>query len=364
MINCANPKAQYLSYKDEIDRAVLNVLNDDQYILGSQVSEFEKNFAEYIGVESSIGVANGTDAIEISLRAMNIGHGDKVITVSHSAVATIAGIESTGANAVVIDLEEDFYTLDPSLLEQAYSKDVRAIVAVHIYGQASEIEKIKNFCSDKGIYLIEDVAQAHGAIFNSKRLGSIGDVGCFSCYPTKNLGAIGDGGIITTSNQDLASKIRKIREYGWNNRISEFKGRNSRLDEIQAAILNIKLKNLDSDNNKRKKIAEIYDDLNCENFKTPLKRKDADHVYHLYVCRLDNRKKLIEFLKERDILAGIHYPVPIHCQPAYLNSLEKGSSLKITEKIANEIISLPIYPELSIDNAKIIKNHIKDYLES
>ena len=363
MIYCANPKAQYLSYSEEIDAAIKNVLHGDQYVLGSQVSILEKDFAEYIGVQHSIGVANGTDAIEISLRAMGIGAGDKVITVSHSAVATIAGIESTGASAVIVDLEDDFYTMNPLHLENAYSDEVKAIIAVHIYGQSSQIDKIKDFCSEKNIFLIEDVAQAHGAKFKNKRLGSIGDVGCFSCYPTKNLGAIGDGGLVTTSNSELASKIRMIREYGWDNRISKIKGRNSRLDEIQAAILNVKLKRLDADNNRRKKIAEIYDQLNCSNFKTPVRRGNTDHVFHLYVCRLKNRDALLDFLKERGIFAGIHYSTPIHLQPAYIDNLEKGSSMDITEKIANEIISLPMYPELPIEVALAIQNHIKDFLK-
>jgi dTDP-4-amino-4,6-dideoxygalactose transaminase len=364
MIYCANPKAQYLSYRKEIDQAIKKVLNNDQYILGSEVSELEQKFASYIGVNSSVGVANGTDAIEISLRAMGIGEGDKVITVSHSAVATIAGIESTGASALVIDLEKDFYTMDHNLLEAAYDKQVKAVVAVHIYGQSSQIDKIKEFCVEKNIFLIEDVAQAHGASFNNMKLGSIGDVGCFSCYPTKNLGAVGDGGIVTTNNSNLAKKIRMIREYGWNNRISEIKGRNSRLDEIQAAVLNIKLKNLDYDNNRRKKIAEIYDDLNCHNFITPTYRKNADHVFHLYVCRLKARDKLITYLNERDIFPGIHYSTPIHKQPAYIKNLKQGSVMNITENIANEIISLPMYPELPHDDAKKIRNHINNFLRA
>ncbi|MAZ79887.1 MAG: erythromycin biosynthesis sensory transduction protein eryC1 [Gammaproteobacteria bacterium] len=364
MIYCANPKAQYLSYRKEIDQAIKKVLNNDQYILGSEVSELEQKFASYIGVNSSVGVANGTDAIEISLRAMGIGEGDKVITVSHSAVATIAGIESTGASALVIDLEEEFYTMDHNLLEAAYDKQVKAVVAVHIYGQSSQIDKIKEFCVEKNIFLIEDVAQAHGASFNNKRLGSIGDVGCFSCYPTKNLGAIGDGGIVTTNNSNLAKKIRMIREYGWNNRISEIKGRNSRLDEIQAAVLNIKLKNLDYDNNRRKKIAEIYDDLNCDNFITPNYRKNTDHVFHLYVCRLKVRDKLITYLNERDIFPGIHYSTPIHLQPAYLGTIELGSAMTVTETICHEIISLPMYPELTIAEAEKVAANVQLFFKN
>ena len=322
MISCANPKAQYLSYKDQIDEAISKVLNSSQYILGDEVEKLEENFACYIGVSDAVGVANGTDAIEISLRAMGIGFGDKVITVSHSAVATIAGIESTGAEAIVIDLESNFFTMDPNLLNKALSSDVKAVVVVHIYGQSSDIFKIKDFCTNNKLFLIEDVAQAHGAKFKNARLGSIGDVGTFSCYPTKNLGAIGDGGLVTTNNKELAKKMRMIREYGWVDRQSEIKGRNSRLDELQAAILNIKLFHLDSDNQKRKDIANQYNKINCEGFITPARRDLCDHVYHLYVCKTSFRDDLINYLNSKDIYPGIHYSLPIHLQPAYLNNIQ------------------------------------------
>lgn len=361
MIICANPKAQYMAYKEEINDAVLNVLNSKQYILGEQVAKLEASFANYIGVSSAIGVANGTDAIEIALRAMGIGSGDKVITVSHSAVATIAGIEATGASAVVVDLESDFFTLDPALLQGAYSREVKAVVAVHIYGQPSKIDEIKDFCSENKLFLIEDTAQAHGARFQGARLGSIGDVGTFSCYPTKNFGAIGDGGLIVTDNKDLAEKMRMIREYGWKDRVSAIKGRNSRLDEIQAAILNIKLPHLDEDNQKRRNIAKIYDELSCDNFITPARRQDCEHVFHLYVCKTKYRDQLIKFLNEKDIFPGIHYSQPIHLQPAYLNNLELGSKLTVTESICNEIISLPMYPELPISDVQAVCSVIKEF---
>jgi len=364
MIYCANPKAQYLAYEDEINQAVSKVLNSSQYILGEEVEQLEESFANYIGVSSAIGVANGTDAIEIALRAMDIGSGDKVITVSHSAVATVAGIESTGAEAVVIDLENDFFTMDPNLLQNAFSKEVKAIIAVHIYGQSSQIDEIKEFCIKNRLFLIEDVAQAHGAKFNDSRLGSIGDVGTFSCYPTKNLGAIGDGGLITTNNSDLANKMKMIREYGWKDRVSTVKGRNSRLDEIQAAILNVKLAHLDDDNNKRKNIASLYDEINCENLITPVRRKSCDHVFHLYVCKTKYRNELIDFLNKKDIYPGIHYIQPIHLQPAYLNSIQLGSELEVTESICHEIISLPMYPQLSVADAENVCFEVKKFFDN
>ncbi len=363
MITCANPKAQYLSYEEEINAAINSVLNGSSYILGDQVSLLEKKFSDFIGTNFSVGVANGTDAIEIALRALDIGVGDQVITVSHSAVATIAGIEACGASPVIVDLEEDFYTMDPNLLKAALNPKVKAIIVVHIYGQSSSMNQIVDFCNENNLYLIEDCAQAHGAYYEDKRLGSIGDIACFSCYPTKNLGAIGDGGLITTNSHELASKSRKIREYGWVNRVSEIKGRNSRLDEIQAAILNVKLKYLDSDNYKRNQIAKVYDHLSCENFQVPKRRQNADHVFHLYVCRTPYRDDLIQYLQDFDVFPGIHYPLPIHLHPAYKGKVDLGSKTSITESIAKEIISLPMYPELKISEAQMIVELVKSFNE-
>ncbi|MEL0208906.1 MAG: DegT/DnrJ/EryC1/StrS family aminotransferase [Gammaproteobacteria bacterium] len=363
MIVCANPKAQYLSYENEIKSSIERVLNGTQYILGVEVNNFEESFAEYIGSKHAVGVANGTDAIEISLRAMGIGHGDKVISVSHSAVATIAGIESTGASAVLVDLEADFYTLDADLLEQAYTDSVKAVVAVHIYGQASNIKAIQDFCKLKGIFFIEDVAQAHGSEVDNKKLGSIGDVGTFSCYPTKNLGAIGDGGVITTNNTELYEKIKMLREYGWKDRVSQIRGRNSRLDEIQAAILSVKLKYLDEDNHRRNKIADIYDQIKIDNFLTPIRRENCKHVFHLYVCKTSKRDKLINFLNKRNIFPGIHYPIPIHLQPAYEGKIELGSVMSVTENIADNIISLPMYPELPIKDAEKVRDSVVNFFD-
>ena len=361
MILCADPKAQYLSHKDEIDDAIHSVLNGPKYVLGEQVEALEENFSQYIGVKHSIGVANGTDAIELALRALDIGYGDKVITVSHSAVATVAGIEASGATPVVVDLEEEFYTMDPLLLEQVFSKEVKAVIAVHLYGQPSSMDKIQSFCSAHNLFLIEDCAQAHGATYKGERVGSIGDIGTFSCYPTKNLGAIGDGGLVTTNSSDIARKIKMIREYGWVNRISEVKGRNSRLDELQAAILNIKLKYLDDDNQKRKNLALIYDQLSSESLVIPQRRVKSDHVFHLYVCQLPQRDELKTFLEKHNIFPGIHYPSPIHLQPAYINSMEVPASMQVTETICQNILSLPMYPELGHDKAKLIVDLIVSF---
>ncbi len=362
-IVCANPLKQFHRYQDEIETAVIKVLRSKCYILGTEVRSFENEFANYVDCRYGIGVANGTDAIEIALRSLNIGKGDEVITVSHTAVATIAAIEATGATPVLVDIEEDTFTLNPTQIEYVISEKTKAVVAVHLYGQAANITTIKEICDKRNIQLIEDCAQAHGGLFNGKKLGSFGKLGCFSCYPTKNLSAIGDGGIITTNDSELASRCKEIREYGWRKKfISEVKGKNSRLDEIQAAILRVKLKYLDEDNSERQKIALIYDNLLKEtSLRLPFTQKGNVHVYHQYVIRTNAQKDLLDFLRENSVFAGIHYPMPIHLQPAYKNKVKIAKDLSVTEQVAKQIISLPIYPGLTIEEIELVSQLIKQF---
>lgn len=362
MIFCANPLAQFHSYQAEIEEAVLAVLRSNQYILGEQVALLEQEFASYIGTTSAIGVANGTDAIELALRGLGIGPGDQIITVSHTAVATVAAIEAVGAQPVLVDIDPQFYTLSPTQLDEAFTPRTKAVIAVHLYGQAANLDAIQTFCDKHKIFLIEDVSQAHGAKYKGKRLGSIGNIGCFSCYPTKNLGAIGDAGLITTNDKSLAIKISMLREYGWNNRISEVPGRNSRLDELQAAILRIKLKNLDVDNNKRCQLAAYYTKQLAElAFQLPEIHADVEPVFHLYVLQTEGREGILKYLKEKGIQAGIHYPVPVHLQPAYQNRIRTVGDMNITENIAQRIISLPMYPEFPISDAEMVVDNLKKY---
>ena len=365
MIFCANPSAQFKTYQSEIEAAVLKVMRSNQYVLGEEVDSLEQEFASYIGVSHAIGVANGTDALELSMRALDIKPGDEVITVSHTAVATVAAIESLGAIPVLVDVEQDFYTLDPAKLSEAMSKKTKAVIAVHIYGQSANLEDISNFCIQNSLFLIEDVSQAHGAKWNGSRLGSIGDIATFSCYPTKNLGAIGDAGLVATKDSALAKKVRMLREYGWENRyVSEFPGRNSRLDESQAAILRIKLKGLDRDNEKRRQIAKIYQEsLPGLDFHLPKVRKGAEHVFHLYVLRCNFQQNLIEDLKKDGINLGIHYPLAVHQQNAYINRV-KASSMEITEQLSRQVVSLPIYPELRLSDAHKVSAAIRAWVES
>jgi dTDP-4-amino-4,6-dideoxygalactose transaminase len=363
MIPCANPLSQFQSHRAEIEEAIQRVLQSGHYILGPELEALECEFAAYIGTSHAIGVANGTDALELSLRALGIGPGDEVITVSHTAVATVAAIEAAGAIPVLVDVEADFYTLAAEQLSEVLTRRTRAVLAVHLYGQAADMDAIVAFCRERKLALVEDVSQAHGARWRGKRLGSLGDIACFSCYPTKNLGAIGDAGLITTSDMGLAARVRTLREYGWRERyISEFAGRNSRLDELQAAILRVKLRHLDEDNAKRRVHAARYKEgLAGLGFHLPVARQGAEHVFHLYVMMSGERQRLIEYLKQHGIHAGIHYPVPVHLQPAYQNRLRAAASMNRTEALRNEIVSLPLYPELEADKLEKVIAALKSF---
>jgi len=352
LIMCSNPKAQYLSHKDEIDAAVNRVLESGWYILGNEVRSFEKEFAQYTETSYGIGVGSGTEAIHLALSTFGIGPGDEVITVSHTAVATVAAIELAGATPVLVDIEPDYFTIDPGKIEAAITPKTRAVIPVHLYGQPADMDPIMELARSYSLKVIEDCAQAHGALYKGKRAGSIGDAGCFSFYPTKNLGAIGDAGIIVTRHRDIAERARYLREYGWAERyVSHLPGMNTRLDEIQAAILRVKLKYLDKDNARRICIANEYSILSEFGVKVPKERMSTAHIYHLFVIRSAKRNELVKFLEERGIAASIHYPVPVHLQPAY-RRLNSALPLPETERAACEILSLPIYPELSKDEGQ------------
>jgi len=362
MIQCASPKDQFLSHKDEIQAAVLSVLESGWYILGNEVKEFEKEFANYIGVKNGIGVGSGTEALHLVLKSYGIGAGDEVLTVSHTAVATVVAIELTGATPIFVDIEPEYFTMDPIKLEAAITPKTKAIIPVHLYGQPADLEQIGIIAKKYGLKVIEDCAQAHGAKYLDQRIGSFGDAACFSFYPTKNLGAVGDGGIVVTDDIELAEKCKSLREYGWTERyISKYSGWNTRLDEIQAAILRVKLKYLDRDNEKRRYIAlNYYESLSDTGVILPKVRERSEHVYHQFVIKTAFRADLISFLKSRNINALIHYPVPVHLQPGYKKSA--SISLTETEKITKEIISLPIYPELLYKSVDSVIQAIKEFM--
>lgn len=349
MIACGNPRAQYEAHRTAIDDAVRRVLESGRYVLGEEVRAFEREFASYLDVRHAVGVGSGTEALHLALVACGIGAGDEVITVAHTAVATIAAIELAGATPVFVDIEPDYFTLDPNQLENAITSRTKAIIPIHLYGQPADLGRISTVAQRYGLRVIEDCAQAHGAMYRERRVGAYGDLACFSFYPTKNLGAIGDGGAVVTNDPELADRVRCLREYGWVERnVSTIRGWNSRLDELQAAILRVKLQLLDVDNDQRRRIATLYDELLSDSdLILPQRRGDATHVFHLYVVRSADRDDLLARLREHGVGAMVHYPVPVHLQPAYAGRIPGSNNLPNTERIAGEILSLPIYPELT-----------------
>jgi dTDP-4-amino-4,6-dideoxygalactose transaminase len=363
-----DPRAGYLVHKPAIDRAISRVLEGGSYILGKEVESFEAAFADFVGVAHAVGCASGTDAIELALRACNIGPGDLVFTVSHTAVATVAAIERVGAMAVLIDVEPGTYTMAPHELSRAlqvsHAGRPAAVLPVHLYGQPAALSALCDLARANGLRLIEDCAQSHGALYRGRPTGSFGDVGCFSFYPTKNLGALGDGGMVVSRNPALAAALREMREYGWRERyVSACVGINSRLDSIQAAILGVKLGSLAADNARRRNIADRYDSgLTKLPLTLPKRRTDATHVFHQYVIRLPERDALRDWLHAAGIGTGIHYPVPVHLQPAYRGRLAAGpAGLGVTERAARQILSLPMYPQISEEMIERIITQIQGF---
>jgi dTDP-4-amino-4,6-dideoxygalactose transaminase len=353
MIQCASPAAQYRTHKEAIQAAVLRVLESDSYILGREVSEFESAFAAYcdpLQTLHAVGVNSGTDALILAMRALGIGSGDEVVTVAHTAVATVAAIIAVGATPVLVDIDPTTYTIDPDLIEPAITSRTKAVIAVHLYGQAADMDAVNEIARRHGVAVIEDCAQAAGGIYKGKRIGCLGDVACFSFYPTKNLGAIGDAGMVVATDAVLAARVRCLRQYGWDSeRQTLVPGFNSRLDEVQAAILNVKLPSLDVDNERRAKHAAAYrEGLSSLSLLLPAVRPDTRHAYHLYVIACDDRDGLKATLGKAGIMGGIHYPVPIHRQGGYAQRVVSPSQgLPVTDQLVARILSLPLYPELS-----------------
>jgi dTDP-3-amino-3,4,6-trideoxy-alpha-D-glucose transaminase len=332
----------------DIDAAVRRVLDSGWYILGGEVEAFEAEFAAYHGVRHAVGVANGTDAIELALRAAGVGVGDEVITVAHTAVATVCAIERAGAKPVLADIDPQTYTLDPAAAEAAITPRTKAIIPVHLYGQPADMAALVAIAEQHRLLLIEDCAQAHGARLNGRLVGTWGHLAAFSFYPTKNLGAVGDGGAVLTNDDGYAQRLRRLRNYGQISRYDHAeRGINSRLDELQAAILRVKLPHLDAQNARRRQIARGYDDGLAEFVTVPPQRPGAESVYHLYVVRHPARDALRARLADAEIGTLIHYPTPIHLQPAYRDLGCAPGSLPVTERVSREIVSLPLYIGLS-----------------
>jgi len=363
----ADPKAGYLAHGREINAAMQAVLNSGRYILGKQVELFEQEFAASLGAAYAVGTASGTEALELALRVCGIGRGDAVLTVSHTAVATVAAIELAGAIPLLVDIDPATFTLDADCLQEAirFFKNryrLKAIIPVHLYGHPADMPKLKTIADKNKLSIIEDCAQSHGATLNGRNTGTWGRAAAFSFYPTKNLSALGDAGALVTDDPALARRARQIREYGWQTRyISRVPGMNTRLDELQAAVLRVKLRYLKRENASRCRIAKKYDALLAGlTIKPPPVMPGAGHVFHQYVIRSSRRDRLKDFMLRRGVATAIHYPVPVHLQPAYRKRALAGR-LKNTEKACKEILSLPMHPYLTDKQVKYVGKVIVDF---
>ena len=365
MINIpfGNLQRQYQKYRPEIDKAIQCVLNSGYFILGENVEKFECEFSNYCGLKYGVGVGSGTEALHLALLACDVGCGDEVLTVANTAMPTVSAISFAGAKPVFVDIDENSFNINTALIEEKISEKTKVILPVHLYGNPCRMDDILRIAKKYNVRVIEDCAQAHGTAYKGKKVGSFGDAGCFSFYPSKNLGAFGDGGIIVTDSKELEHKLRLLRNYGQESRyFNIIKGFNSRLDEIQASILRFKLKELDNWNKIRINIAKKY----TESFKSlpiiyPQVVSDSMHVFHLYVIRVRNREKFMDYLSRNGVNVLIHYPVPIHLQPAYKDLEIEEGSLPVTEMVSKEIVSIPIYPELEEREVDYIIGKIKNY---
>jgi len=356
-------KAQYFSIKEEIDQAISNVIQDSAFIGGKYAKVFEKSFADYVGVKNCVGVGNGTDALCIVLKALGISDGDKVITVANTFIATSEAITMTGAKVVFVDCNEETYNIDVDKLEQAITGKTKAIIPVHLYGQPAQMDKIKDVAKKHNLYVVEDAAQAHGAEYQGQRIGTIGDMACFSFFPGKNLGAYGDAGAIVTNNDELARKARMYANHGRIEKYNhEFEGTNSRLDGLQAAILDVKLKHLDKWIERRRAIARMYDAALKDIVITPSVMPDVKHVYHLYVIRVKNRDRVKELLAEKGIATGIHYPIPLPFLKAYSYLGHNPADFPVAYSMKEEILSLPIHGDMTDEQVEYVIANLKDIM--
>ncbi len=364
MIPFVDLKAQYSSIKDEVDAAVAGVMASSQFALGDSVAAFESDFAAYCGVEHAIAVNSGTSALHLALLAAGVGPGDEVITVPHTFVATVAAILYTGARPVYVDIDPVTFNMDPEALEPARTDCTKAILPVHLYGQPADMDPILNFAEKEGLKVIEDAAQAHGAEYRGKRTGCLGDLGCFSFYPGKNLGAYGEGGAVTTNDADYADTIRMLRDWGQDGKYNHVRlGFNARMDGIQGAVLGAKLRHLEAWTEARRAHAARYDDiLSRIGISTPKAMDYARHVYHVYAVRVTDRTRVQAALMEHGVQTGIHYPTPVHLQPGYADPRYAAGDFPHSESAAAEVLSLPMYPELTPDQINAVASAMREAL--
>ncbi len=358
---------QYQVISEEANHAVLEILRSGRYIGGEAVSELERQFALYHGVSDCVACNSGTDALYLALRSLGIQAGDEVITSTFSFIATAEAINLVGAVPVFVDIDINTFNLDVALLEKALTPQTKAIIPVHLFGQSVNMSEVVNFARSHNLLVIEDCAQATGAEWHGQKVGSIGDIGCFSFFPTKNLGGCGDGGAITTNNPELAAQIRMIKEHGSKERyLHEVIGVNSRLDAVQAVILQIKLKYLDFWNNQRIEIAQRYRELlqPLPNITLPAALAGGKHVWNQYTILTENRDQMRAALQEKDVLSMVYYPIPLHLQPVYQYLGYKKGDLPVAELASEKVLSLPMFPDLSCEEQQRVAYALKDCLHS
>ena len=365
MIPFSDLRAQYHSIKPEIDEAVLNVLESAQYVLGGEVSGFEKEFAAYCGASEAIAVNSGTSALHLALLAAGIGEGDEVITVPFTFVATVAAIRYTGARPVFVDVDSESYTLDVARLEKAITRRTRAILPVHLYGQPADMHPILEIAKARDLVVIEDAAQAHGARYRNKTVGSLGDLACFSFYPGKNLGAYGEGGAVVTGNPDFARKIRMLRDWGAERKYEHvLAAYNYRMEAMQGAILRVKLRHLDRWTQMRRAHAIRYgEELAAIGVQPPVEMPYAKHVYHVYAIESAHRARLQQHLAAQQIQTGIHYPYPVHLTGAHADLGYKRGDFPVAEHAAARVLSLPMYPEMDSGTPGVVAAAIRSFQE-
>jgi dTDP-4-amino-4,6-dideoxygalactose transaminase len=354
-------KAQYQSIKPEIDAAIARVLDSCQFVLGSEVAGFEQEFATYCGAAECIALNSGTSALHLALLAAGVGAGDEVITVPFTFVASVAAIIYAGARPVLVDIDPRSFTMDPTAIESAITPRTKAILPVHLYGQPADMDPIMDVARKHGLVVIEDAAQAHGAKYRGRAVGSIGDMACFSFYPGKNLGAYGEGGAVTTSNDKYAQTVRMLRDWGQDRKYHHvLRGYNYRMEGFQGAVLRVKLRHLEVWTNARRNLVGLYNRLLAEaGVETPSEMSWAHHVYHVYTLRTADRDGMHAFLQEEGIQTGIHYPVPAHLQPAYSDLGYGRGAFPRSEEAANQVLSLPLYPELTSEAVADVARAVK-----
>ncbi len=362
MIPFVDMTARHAPIREELIRVLTEVVDSGSYVGGRFVEEFERSFADYCGTAHCIGVGSGTEALWLTMAAMGIGPGDEVITSPMTFAATVEAICLTGAKPVFADIDERTYTMDPEAFSRAITPRTKAVIPVHLFGQPAEMDAILRIAGERGIRVIEDAAQSHGAEYFGRKTGSMGDAGCFSFYPSKNLGAMGEGGAVITHDDDLAMKLRMLRDHGQTGKNRHtLVGWNSRLDAIQAAVLGVKLRYLDRDNRLRRDLALRYQQglAGLPDLLLPRVVEGGSHVYHVYALRVCDRPSLLESLETAEIGFGIHYPTPVHLQPAYRSLGYESGDFPVAERCAAEFVSLPIYPELNYAQSSRVIDAIK-----